>query len=419
MKILQRLQRLTPVWQYYPRHLQKMQSIKFALNIPFLAQHPVYQTLVENIVAYNEDTAFLFETEQHMSTQSWKYRGEEDLLERARIRWSAFVPEPSIVHHPTNQDDEYYEGRDVDHGTKFSAAYSMALTVHDWPDKLHVDPKLWLWMLQQECVGGFNESLGDSSLKELCTLRLGHRWGSVLNMCTRASRAQDDLALTVTFTTLAFGQPDQVLCLRTLFAFAVSVELRALIPPFHSTYSSLSRGYNISQPRIQDIFQMQVAKFDETGPDAEKRYIKYDADLLGDRQRCLESLYANWPGPRPILPPQHEVTLVDVQDFAQDLRSDWVIWFQNHGLFNFADQALNVLVAMEVEDQNTAVPDILLTAEASVSGVDQKPPSLLDLTTGYHYINHFPDPDPLEQMDLGSRLPEQQQTFVETAFDEL
>lgn len=93
IRLLGRLAALIPRHQYYPSHLQSMQTTEWCSNLGELAQHDEFRVLVREIIDHARSFSkfhTVSEKDEQVAVKYYQNRGDQHLLERARLRHAQF-----------------------------------------------------------------------------------------------------------------------------------------------------------------------------------------------------------------------------------------------------------------------------------------------------------------------------------------
>ncbi|KAF9894293.1 hypothetical protein FE257_007796 [Aspergillus nanangensis] len=140
--LLREIATLTPQRLYYPFHLKAMQVVRWNRHLNQLSQHDDFYALVCEIVDdANKFSRFhgVSAEEQTAAIDSYRQRGDQHLLERARCRHAHF--RHSEAHGNLtcpNPRPSCYHGRDWDTGSDRSGrVYAVATLIRDWPSSVN------------------------------------------------------------------------------------------------------------------------------------------------------------------------------------------------------------------------------------------------------------------------------------------
>jgi hypothetical protein len=165
--ILALIARLTPGREYYPKHKQVMQTVKWNNNLGFLAQHPALQGNVKSIFAQWEQMKIFFPESTVRLPELPAI--DSKLLHRDRIRTAMFrVSGFGAEYHNISEDAIYYSRDQVQASKRANDAFIMASRVKDESEFLHWDAPtsglLWETVRRQNYILGPNHAIAWSKL---------------------------------------------------------------------------------------------------------------------------------------------------------------------------------------------------------------------------------------------------------------
>jgi hypothetical protein len=326
--LLKKISALTPLRKFYPPGLKVMQTVTWDTNLPVLSQHDDFLLAVQAIVEHHAK----FELARGLRNTSPACidRGEPHLLQRARKRNSVVVRAGLITPVILSEgDDLFYSGRDkFDKSSRALRVHDIATLVKEWPSNVPVHRNLDAVLKKWGSISGYHTSFNNGKflMHDLTTLSLPSYWGSLYEMCRKATRSSMTYPLMFTFSALTFSKlpSENLLDLQTLLAFAMSPAFSSEDPPAqHCSYnlssgssadlSAISRivGTHVSQPNIR-FFAGYASK----------------RDMVNNQiKRVAELIFQQWPSENLTSPPGDYPEIYMAQSIAecQAKFSEWHI----------------------------------------------------------------------------------------------
>ncbi|KAL8854482.1 MAG: hypothetical protein Q9221_000753 [Calogaya cf. arnoldii] len=116
---------LTPRRTFYPAHGKTMQQVTWHKDMSSLVQNGAFWDIAQKILAHSEQ--FIESYRDLEPVLPLESRGDEHLLQRAKVRQSAFLNVDYGGHVRTAEHDKDYDARDL---TRDSEAYSESIACH-------------------------------------------------------------------------------------------------------------------------------------------------------------------------------------------------------------------------------------------------------------------------------------------------
>lgn len=330
--ILQLISKLTPARQYYPVHLQTMQTATFIKELPVTSQRDIFYGTANDIVKHNLKASCLFEADVKPLT----YPGNFDLLDRSHRRTQKLYATESVatsVHHVENTQ---YDSRDQDNGEMLHQSSMLAGLIDSWPTAFNLSTDLKSTILGWRQINGFHTESSFGTLSNLFDRSIKDLFAPLMNLC-RSSRETKD-GLIFMFSIIAFGQPELSKHLRTLLAFATHPALKDLPEPAHDSYD-LTQGHCVNQREIMALLSQCEKAFnpseasidDESGDDDSEERMQFERELGEQRQLILQAVTASWPGEAVNLPGTRKtLSHFKVRDLKELLDGRFNVWYKNY-----------------------------------------------------------------------------------------
>ncbi|KAL8688747.1 MAG: hypothetical protein Q9224_004808, partial [Gallowayella concinna] len=296
---------LTPHRVFYPPHLRVMQQITWHNVLSPLAQHNDFATLAAKILAHGEEFCMFYQ--DLLTNESLESRGDEALLQRAKIRNSTYL-NVDFGGNEWNTDHDYeYAARDSELPSARSVrVYTMSSNVMRWRGALLVRSQLAATWKSWGRVDGFNLDFDLSQpISELLTLDLASTWGSLYRLCRSATREESVYKVLFLFAQISYGSRVTTLNdLMILLAFATNPVLHCLQPfPNYQAYTlsngSVPTDYKLEFTVNQYVMPYTPPRSDMSISESKQDYADYE-NLSAANVRTAVTFFLNqWPTPQP------------------------------------------------------------------------------------------------------------------------
>lgn len=206
-----------------------MQQIFWDARLPAATQNDAFDPLVAAI--YEKSLRLLAFSSVESMELSLEDTGSPHLRRRSSARRSAFWRVDSHESDALGCRDMLYHSRDHQAmGSRHADVFESVTLVHTWRAEFPVRPDLagllQRWPIIQICGSHPDRLL----LSNLFSADFAMEWGALVSLCRRA-RAADSHLLCFVLSAILFRQTLDMSLVRTLIAFAVSDDLKALEPP--------------------------------------------------------------------------------------------------------------------------------------------------------------------------------------------
>jgi hypothetical protein len=289
---------LTPSREFYPRHLEVMQSVTWNANLPAYSQHDDFVLAVQAIVEHRRKC----ETTHGQESQFSIKRGDQFLLDRARKRNLSVVKTGlmSNVVRAIKDDRTYSDRGKYEQNIRAERVHETAALVHAWPSRLSVHTNL-VSLLSGWEVRGYQTPFDYAkvTMHQLTNLELSSHWGALYNMCRNAQNHSMLYPLMFTFGAIALeAKPEDAIHLRTLLAFAFSNAFGSIDPPDDHDGYRLANG---SSPNAEEITIKVRASANEPSFPPSASEAQYDAyteemtEFNEQTERYTRLIQEQWP----------------------------------------------------------------------------------------------------------------------------
>jgi hypothetical protein len=311
LAILLLIRSLTPKREFYPAHLQVMQTVHWC-DLPPSVQHYGFSMIAQTILDYSEQLQiFAGSSSRRSLTTEPNPRVPSNnffhLLNRSARRDVIFHPDQFTDQSKWVGADVIHTSRDVPCGNSDTQVTNISRMVHQWPKKLSTCTQLMEVLKQSGSVIGSDNQLSLSYSRYWLSRDLAMAWIPLYNLCRRSSREKDCFGLGFSLTALAYAKPDYQTLLPTILAFATNPQFRKLSPP-SSSLDNLNDGFVPQRERLMEIICDSAITFEQS-PDVDlpalgsedaatlgrRRYSSFVARRDSQALEFLERLLDQWP----------------------------------------------------------------------------------------------------------------------------
>lgn len=335
MDMLNLIASLTPQRVFYPTHLKAMQQITWHRDISPLLQNGAFADIARRVYAHSEQFTKFYQDQEPMP--ALVSRGDDHLLQRARVRQSTYMNLDYGGNECTTQHDRDYNARDLDRDSeKLARVYSMSSFVSSWTGDMAVTSDLAPIWTSWEVVAGFGGTFNLAQpVADLLNLDLSLSWGSLYQFCRTSTRENSLYKLLFLFAQISYGSrslpPNH---LKTLLAFATNQSLRSL--PEFPNYGSfqLGKGSALNVPKLRSEIKACVEAFAVsrgTLTTAERKQEHTDYQRLSSANiDAAVIFYQNqWPCRQPTQILKSSVKWLNVSKIKTSTESLFAEWYKN------------------------------------------------------------------------------------------
>ncbi|KAH0276074.1 hypothetical protein KCU91_g4106, partial [Aureobasidium melanogenum] len=308
MMLLEGIAALTPHRQFYPQSIKVMQSVTWNASLPTYTQHDDFVVAAQAIVRHRQKCE-----KAHGQINTYLIeRGDQSLIERARKR-NLSVVKAIITTDDTcsaSGDMIYRDRGSIENTDRATKVHGIASLVQDWPSRLAVHTNIVSLMSDWQ-VSGYSTSFeyDKATMRQLTTLDLPLNWGSLYNMCRSARKDSMLYPLMFTFCAIASEtQPESMIHIRTLLAFAFSQVFCKIHPPLGHDGYRLANGSSLCTERITGLVKglAKIPKFPPPGVDEQHdEYVKKTSVFNEQTEAYAHHIVKQWPK-KVIVPPNAE-----------------------------------------------------------------------------------------------------------------
>lgn len=267
IKLLRLIGRLTPLRQYYPKHLCVMQTIEWSPHLPALSQHGAFDNTVCSILKYAQSlTIFSGPKDRELEYES---QGNSSLMQRATGRNAVYYEDAFHTHTPPVSDGKY-NSRDTPHLVEYNSNGIEALKI---TRLVYSSPVGFPARLQNSELldafknwGAITGPAPKASLiysKEWLNLDLATKWLSFYDQMREPFPFSKRFNLVFSFSALAYGNPSLRKFIPIILAFATIPSFKSLSSPPHSAYN-LQDGFEPLRERVKEIINSKTKELVHT-----------------------------------------------------------------------------------------------------------------------------------------------------------
>ena len=331
---------LTPKRHYYPQDLKVQQKVIWDDNLTTTIQHDAFRGLVEDITRKSEQLS-TFATIKH-ELQPLAPPGDRHLSWRSMVRNCHFERPCSTLDTFAVGDDLLYEARDRFKANQgYQNVYESVTLIRKWAPEIPTSTDLAGILQNFPVIGGHNCSFDKVLLTDRLTIAFGSEWGSLVELCKGCDR-DDNFRAQFLFAIMAFGADIDMDLVRTLIAFAILEELKAIEPPMWPCYSQFRRD---QVPHVKYLVQLMKGcclpftdnvlsdlKYNLSSKQRKKlesAEIAHEQQSERDCATLAQILFNQWPNLEISLEGFPRGLLIDIPKAMEIIRPEWERLFYN------------------------------------------------------------------------------------------
>ena len=356
-RMLCHIRRIAPQREWYPPHLQVMQTTHWHPHLSFLSQHDDFGFHSSIIMQHAERI--------HSGDQPWAafdVTTDVSLADRAVFRhgwyYTASLQRPRLLEDIPYSHEERKDNANCNHASEHEIA-SLS-TVISRPGT-YVEPVLDLWAILKRW----------STLNDSCKVdvRYSHKWCKPkwceiwLELC-RTLRGARRHSLLFTLSTAAYTSPGDLQLVHTLLALATDKSLREHRLPVRASNVSeydLSKGTKPDCAALKSML-VQAADFEDspfydatewnslTRKQRRRETAAFEAKLQSQTEDATNQLVHQWPceNPRKPRPSDGSSWLFDLEEVMPEIRVCFVSWHRNHILYQHIAEIQRALTTISL-----------------------------------------------------------------------
>lgn len=354
-EVLSAIANFTPLREYYPPALKKMQKVHWDPELTTLAQHDDFYPMIKSIYQQSEMLRTFY---PHLEKPDFPTsRGSSHLQNRARLRNHCFHRADLIIDPSNKAKAAIYSAQHREPIYLMRSKVLQAVTLlRQWPQKLPVLHDLMRMLQSWPIIQGFSQPFDKVLLHDILNLDLAANWGSLFVHCQHASGVKDKYRLMFFFSCLSFNSTVDMSVITTLIAFSIIEEFKQLIPPQWSIYTLFQDGEVPSVGMLMKL--MDCCRYPYSGDERstfqfslayktrkelelkESRHLKKSYD---DCKEVAGHILQQWPCLQPDLVRFDKPVLVNLDKVLEIIRPIWVRLYSNVDLSNHVRQVQNIL----------------------------------------------------------------------------
>ena len=360
LSILTSIAKLTPHRYYYPRNMRYMQEVSWDPQLTTTIQHDGFRSAVDAIYRTSEQLSVFVSQKTELPTL--EPAGDPNLLHRSYSRRRLFErPDPDYYGHQTIPD-LFYDARDHCRPSQGRLnVFECVSLLHDWPSEMRTTSDLAGILQNWAAVGGYDRVFEKALLSDRIAVEFPLEWGSLVNLC-RASEHKDRHRLMFLFAVMSFRDEVDMVVLRTLIAFSVMEDLKALDPPQWASYiqfrsnqvphaeyiTQLTKPCCVPYPGDkQSIFQLSLGSKKRRKLKVAERV--YEQQIENECKALSQFLLDQWLCLEPSINSFFRLELIDISQALDIIRHEWLHLFQNLELSCYTYHLQHVLNSHHIE----------------------------------------------------------------------
>ncbi|KAH0566486.1 hypothetical protein GP486_000104 [Trichoglossum hirsutum] len=344
--ILRKIGALSPVREYYPKNIRRLQKVIWDENLTMSIQHDSYEPLVRDVLE-KSDRLRAFSLHNKERTE-YEAQILPHLRKRGEIRRLLYERDSSGPGGSTTQHDVVYQPRDRNANLpQASNVYQIVRLIRKRPFSIHMKRDLVAILHEWKLIDGFRDMQDNipGSLDSLIERNIDEQWGSLVNAC-RQTKAHDSYRLIFRLGLLSFGTNPNMDAIKSLAAFGCVEELKALQPPPYTSFAEFKLN---ASPTLESLLSRITVDYPilEQGlgpitgrqdPVRVKHRNMYETACKSLARHFLEQ----WPSSQPSTG-EFESTTVDVGLALERILPEWQRLHQNMDLSKYITLAQGIL----------------------------------------------------------------------------
>ncbi|KAI0468184.1 hypothetical protein F4859DRAFT_517375 [Xylaria cf. heliscus] len=358
---------LTPEREYYPHHLQEMETVEWSLKLGFLAQHIGYNESVKSLSEHFR-RFHLFYPENCVEFSIFKI--DKVLLQREKIRSAAVRAWDFGAECHTKQYDKVYKPRDcAQNSSEAIMAHSLSTMVFrgepnpQGPMKHDIGQHVWEFLLKHRktITSRPPSSPGSFRYDASFLIESSQMIAKDFLTCLRALKAEesqlDKYRIMMWLTTLSFAEDPDMTVLQTLASFFICPRMNTIDIPYIPDFD-LRDGLILQADDVKDKVLASTHDF-ASSPEAalekherespSKFYERRSRIFNENKSRTVDGfvgeIMKQWPYESPWLPPHVESyrweAYINVDKVMSYLQSLFLTLHNNRRLKGYLHEVAN------------------------------------------------------------------------------
>ncbi|GLB04652.1 hypothetical protein AtubIFM57258_010668 [Aspergillus tubingensis] len=358
--VLHDISHLTPIRQYYPKGVKRLQLVKWDEELTASTQHEAYRLAIDSILTRSQKLSkFQIEGTPY---QPQNPMNEPHLSERARWRRSLYE-RSGVSCQPISRphDVPYFTRAGNSTPTCISNVREIVTLLRERPPVIRTTHKLAGILKKWPYIRGFNDTFTPTSIQEMLSLDLAPNFGMLVRLCTEYE-PQDAYRLMFHLGLISYGNDVNMDMARVLVAFFILSDLKELDLP---SYASFENFPDDGPPDVETLitlarpfckqYQSPVGQGNKLQKNKQARYTDIEAERANHETQCMAesqsfalSLLKEWPSSRPSYI-SFSGNLLDVKSAIDAVSPDWLRRYKNlrlSGLVKNIQKILNAYSAL-------------------------------------------------------------------------
>lgn len=359
-RLLEDIAGLTPIREFYPPHLQNMQTVYWDPELPVSSQHDEFVYLARQLYAHSLkiDHFFGSKTPASIGLGPGKH---DSLLSRARIRNASYRCYEFGGNRTRARKDKVYAVRSPDvHAQALQQVYEAAFLLHKRPKKMEVCANLWEEVNSWREVSG--PRLGFETVGELIEIRLPTAWTSLYHYCQNHRHPEDALQLSFVFGTIALTAKTSkdFNIIRSLIALTVMRPPSALPALPGYTEYNLWEGCNPVHDELKKLIK-DLSTNHASGTDNAASIAK---DIESQSTDLARHYMSQWPCEKPTQPPHpNKFYRLELSQIVKIVHSQFGSFYRNDALRR---HIVGLQVTLDAMNERHTLPDLSIVQSAQI-----------------------------------------------------
>jgi len=354
MELLENIAGLSPIREFYPPHLQKMQTVHWDPALPVSSQHDEFVHLARKFYTHSLQIDHFFDnktpTSKHLATGN-----HNSLLHRARAHNSSYRSYEFGGDQVHARKDRSYTPRTREVPPQaLQRVYETAYLLRERPSGMEICADLWKEVESWREVPGPRASVGP--LGELIDLHLPSAWSTLFQYCQKHRTPEYALQSAFIFGTIALTTKStkDFTLVRTLIALIVNRSPSPLHPLPGYPWYNLWEGCDPVEAELSQIIQDFSKYHDSSG----KKGTLIATEIERQSVELAHYYMAQWPCEK-LIPPSnpnsfHRLELKKVTESVQERFSSL---YKNTALRKHVLSLQGILDSM---NSKRATPDVAI-----------------------------------------------------------
>lgn len=360
IRLLEDIAGLTPIREFYPPHLQSMQSVYWDSALSVSSQHDEFVYLARRFYAHSLKIDHFFDRKTPVSKDLGPGR-HDSLLSRARIHNASYRSYEFGGNQFRARKDKVYALRNPEvHAQALQQVYEAAYLLHKRPKKMEVCANLWEEVNSWREVSGPRPGL--ETVGELIEFRLPTAWTSLYHYCQNHRLPEDALKLSFVFGMIALtaktGKDFNII--RSLIALTVTRQPSALPALPGYTEYNLWEGCNPIYDELRQLIK-DLSKDHAFGANNAASIAK---DIESQSADLARHYISQWPCKKPAQPSHpNNFHRLELSKIVKTIHSKFGSFYRNDALRR---HITGLQVTLDAMNKKHAIPDLPIVQSAPI-----------------------------------------------------